>query len=440
MRFYFFIHPMETKELYEIFTKFPTISTDSRTIPGECLFFALKGENFDGNTFAEEAVRQGAAYSIVDDPKVAGDNPNIILVDDVLTSLQQLANFHRHQLNIPILAITGSNGKTTTKELIAEVLKNRFNITYTQGNLNNHIGVPLTLLKMTAETQVAIIEMGANHPGEIAALCEIAEPNLGLVTNMGKAHLEGFKSFEGVVKTKTEMYDFLRANGGKCFINSDNELLLRQAHDLEHLTYGTGEDAQLRGESEDSSYLLVAKILFPKGWLYFRSKLVGAYNFENIMAAARVGYYFDIDPLLIQKSIEKYEPTNNRSQFIQQASNRIILDAYNANPTSMRVALENFSKISHPAKQVILGDMLELGHYAQDEHQAIADFVEKQNFEEVYLVGPCFCQAETGTKAKKFEKIELLANYLSQHKQMSNKLILIKGSRGIRLEKVLDCF
>ncbi len=429
---------MKIQELYQLFTKYPTISTDSRTIPGQCLFFALKGENFDGNSFAEEAVRQGAAYSIVDDPKVVNGNPQIIFVDDVLTSLQQLANYHRRQLNIPIIAITGSNGKTTTKELIAEVLKNRFNITYTQGNLNNHIGVPLTLLKMTDETQIAIIEMGANHPGEIAVLCKIAEPNLGLVTNMGKAHLEGFESFEGVIKTKTEMYDFLRSSGGKCFINCDNDLLLRQAEGLEHLTYGSNEKAQLRGEPEDASYFTVAKILFPKGWLYFRSKLVGVYNFENIMAAARVGYYFDIDPLLIQKSIEKYEPTNNRSQFIQQASNRIILDAYNANPTSMRASLENFSKISHPAKTVILGDMLELGSYSAQEHQAIADFLQEQNFENVYLVGPCFSQVDAGTKAKKFEKIELLVNYLSQQKQMNNKLILIKGSRGIRLEKILD--
>lgn len=430
---------MKTAELYEIFKQHPTVSTDSRTIFENSIFFALKGQNFDGNQFAADSLQKGAAYAVVDNPDYA-DNQRIILVEDVLKSLQELANLHRKTLGIPVLAITGTNGKTTSKELIATVLKNRFNITFTQGNLNNHIGVPLTLLRITPETQMAVIEMGANHPGEIAALCKIAEPDFGLVTNMGKAHLEGFGSFEGVIKTKTELYDFLRETGGKCFINADNELLLKQAEGLEMLTYGKNETAQLRGEAEETSYYLTAKILFPKGWLYFRSKLVGTYNFENIMAAARVGSYFEIDPLLIQKSVEKYEPTNNRSQLIQRGSNRIILDAYNANPTSMLASLQNFSKINHAAKSVILGDMLELGEYSKEEHKKIADFLETQDYENVFLVGSSFCQVETGTKAKKFETIELLANYLFQQKQMKNNLILIKGSRGIRLEKILDNF
>lgn len=430
---------MNIAELYELYQKHPIVSTDSRIIIEDSIFFALKGENFDGNQFAADSLQKGAAYAVIDDPEFATD-PRIILVDDVLRCLQQLANHHRKTLNTPVLAITGSNGKTTSKELIAAVLKNRFNITFTQGNLNNHIGVPLTLLKMTEETQIAVIEMGANHPGEIAALCQIAEPNLGLVTNMGKAHLEGFGSFEGVIKTKTELYDFLRGNNGKCFVNADNELLMKQSAGLEQLTYGKTEGVQLRGEPEDSSYLLTVKILFPKGWLYFRSQLVGSYNFENIMAAARVGLHFDIDPLLIQKAVEKYTPTNNRSQYIQQGTNRIILDAYNANPTSMLAALQNFKKINHESKIVILGDMLELGEYALEEHQKIADFVTEQNYDDIFLVGPCFCQVETGTKAKKFEKIELLANYLFQQKQMKNNLILIKGSRGIRMEKILNNF
>jgi UDP-N-acetylmuramoyl-tripeptide--D-alanyl-D-alanine ligase len=430
---------MKTAELYEIFKQYPTISTDSRTIFENSIFFALKGQNFDGNQFAADSLQKGAAYAVVDNPACAG-NPKIILVDDVLSSLQELANLHRKTLGTPVLAITGSNGKTTSKELIAAVLKNRFKITFTQGNLNNHIGVPLTLLKMTPETQIAVIEMGANHPGEIAALCKIAEPDFGLVTNMGKAHLEGFGSFEGVIKTKTELYDYLRETGGKCFINADNNLLLKQAEGTEMLSYGKNETAQLQGEPEDSSYFLTAKIRFPKGWLYFRSRLVGAYNFENIMAAARVGLYFDIDPLLIQKSVEKYEPTNNRSQLIQRGTNRIILDAYNANPTSMMASLQNFSKISHPAKSVILGDMLELGEYSEEEHQKIADFLETQEYEHIFLVGPCFSRVDTGIKAKKFESIELLANYLFQQKQMKNNLILIKGSRGIRLEKILENF
>ncbi|WP_163717169.1 UDP-N-acetylmuramoyl-tripeptide--D-alanyl-D-alanine ligase [Mangrovibacterium lignilyticum] len=428
---------MNTSELYELFKKYPTISTDSRHILENSIFFALKGHNFDGNQFAAESLQKGAEYAVVDNPKYAND-PKIILVDDVLSTLQDLANLHRRTLKLPVLAITGTNGKTTSKELIATVLKNRFSVTFTQGNLNNHIGVPLTLLRMTEETQIAVIEMGANHPGEIAELCKIAEPNFGLVTNMGKAHLEGFGSFEGVIKTKSEMYDFLRSNNGKCFINADNELLLKQAEGLEHLSYGTSDKAQLKGESEGSSYFLTAKILFPKGWLYFRSKLVGSYNFENIMAAARVGLYFDIDPLLIQKSVEKYVPTNNRSQFIQHGATRIILDAYNANPTSMLAALENFKKINHSSKTVILGDMLELGEYAKEEHQKIADFLTEQDFDDIYLVGPSFCQVETATKAKKFESIELLAKYLFQQKQMKSNLILIKGSRGIHLEKILD--
>ncbi|WP_320168173.1 UDP-N-acetylmuramoyl-tripeptide--D-alanyl-D-alanine ligase [Mangrovibacterium marinum] len=439
MRFYFFYTPMKTAELYEIFKQHPTVSTDSRTILPDSIFFALKGQNFDGNKFAADSLQKGAKYAVVDNPQYAND-AHIILVDDVLKSLQKLAHLHRQTLGIPVLAITGTNGKTTSKELIAAVLKNRFNLIFTQGNLNNHIGVPLTLLRMTPETQIAVIEMGANHPGEIAALCDIAQPDLGLVTNMGKAHLEGFGSFEGVVKTKTELYDFLRETGGKCFINTDNKLLLKQAEGLELLSYGNNETAQLRGEPEDSSYYLTAKILFPKGWLYFRSKLVGAYNFENIMAAARVGSYFDIDPLLIQKSVEKYEPTNNRSQLIQRGTNRIILDAYNANPTSMMASLQNFSQLAQKAKTVILGDMLELGEYSKEEHQKIADFIAKQEFEQVFLIGPCFNQVDAGTKAKKFESIELLANYLFQQKQIENNLILIKGSRGIRLEKILDNF
>lgn len=439
MRFYFFIHPMKTAELYQLFCEHPVVSTDSRNIPVNSLFFALKGQSFDGNKFAAEALTKGAAYAIIDNPEYAVHD-RLILVDDVLSSLQKLAQHHRHELGIPVLAITGTNGKTTSKELIASVLLNRFNVCFTQGNLNNHIGVPLTLLSMTPETQLGVIEMGANHPGEIATLCKIAEPTYGLVTNMGKAHLEGFGSFEGVIKTKTELYDYLRETGGQCFINADNDLLLKQAVGLPMLSYGKTDKADLMGEYEDSSYYLTAQILFPKGWLYFRSKLVGSYNFENIMAAARIGMHFEIDPLLIQKSVEKYNPTNNRSQLIQRASNRLILDAYNANPTSMLASLQNFTQINHPEKIVILGDMLELGEYATEEHQKITDFLEKQSYDEIFLVGPCFCSVQSGAKVKKFESIELLSNYLFQQSQMKNKLILIKGSRGIRLEKVLENF
>ncbi|WP_423126738.1 UDP-N-acetylmuramoyl-tripeptide--D-alanyl-D-alanine ligase [Gaoshiqia sp. Z1-71] len=428
---------MNTEQLYRLYCQHPLISTDSRKIPAGCIFFALKGQNFNGNEFAEESLAKGAAYAVVDDPALAG-NDKLILVNDVLESLQQLSTWHREQLNIPVIAITGSNGKTTTKELIAAVLRQKFRVTFTQGNLNNHIGVPLSLLTMTGQTEVAIIEMGANHPGEIAGLCRIARPDYGIITNIGKAHLEGFGSFEGVVKTKSELYDFLRENRGKCFVNADNELLVKQAVGLDQLSYGTGAAAQLRGQVEESAYYLTVKALFPKGWLYLKSKLIGNYNAENILAAARIGLHFDLDPLKIQQAIENYEPDNNRSQLIQKRSNRIIMDAYNANPTSMMAALQNFEGINHPDKVLILGDMLELGAYSEQEHQKIADFIAQSNIQSVFLVGDCFSKTHTPLKAKKFGSAELLINYLYQQKTMEDKLILIKGSRGIQLEKVLE--
>ena len=436
MRFSF-MTDMDIEKLYQLFLQHPIISTDSRNIPQGGIFFALKGQNFDGNKFATEALKKGAAYAVIDNPEFSGET-RLILVSDVLTCLQQLANHHRKKLQIPILAITGTNGKTTTKELIAAVLKKKYRITYTQGNLNNHIGVPLTLLRMTNDTQMGVIEMGANHPGEIAQLCRIAEPDFGIITNIGKAHLEGFGSFEGVVKTKSELYDFLREKKGKCFINYNNDILKKQATNLEHLSYGTGDDAQLQGNPEGSSYFLTAKVLFPKGWLYLKSKLIGTYNFENIMAAARIGLHFGIDPLEIQQAIEHYQPSNNRSQLIEKGSNRIIMDAYNANPTSMMAALTNFARIHHAAKTVILGDMLELGQYSEAEHQKVAEFIEQQNFDTVYLVGKCFGKTRTGTKTKKFDHAELLSDYLYQQKPMEDNLILIKGSRGIQLEKIIE--
>ncbi len=428
---------MNTEQLHQLFLQHPVVSTDSRRIPEGCIFFALKGQNFDGNKFAEESLGKGAAYAVIDNPDYAG-NTRLILVEDVLKSLQLLANYHRKQLNIPVLAITGTNGKTTTKELIAAVLQQKFQVTYTQGNLNNHIGVPLTLLSITNQTEIAVVEMGANHPGEIAELCRIAEPDLGIITNIGKAHLEGFGSFEGVVRTKAEMYDYLRENNGRCFINMDNDLLVKQAINLEQLSYGNTADVQLQGKPESSTYYLTVKVLFPKGWLYLKSKLIGSYNFENILAAARVGLYFGVDPLLIQKGIENYQPSNNRSQLIQKGSNRIIMDAYNANPTSMMASLKNFAEIKNSQKMLILGDMLELGEHAAEEHQKIADFINQEDFDTVYLVGKHFAKVNTGIKPKKFDNIELLFDYLYQQKPVEDTLILIKGSRGIQLEKILD--
>jgi UDP-N-acetylmuramoyl-tripeptide--D-alanyl-D-alanine ligase len=427
---------METSKLYQLFRQYPIVTTDSRNIPGNSIFFALKGENFNGNKYAGEALSKGAAFAIVDEPEFAvGDR--MILVDDVLTSLQKLARFHRDELTIPILAITGTNGKTTTKELIAAVLSKKFKIKSTQGNLNNHIGVPLTILSMTPETEIGIIEMGANHIGEIKFLCEIANPDFGMVTNMGKAHLEGFGSFEGVIQTKSEMYGFLRQKGGKCFINADNPLLIKQAINLELITYGKSDGCFLTGELATTEYNLVVKVLFSKGWLYLKSKLIGDYNFENLLAAACIGKYFGVDPLFIQKALEEYTPSNNRSQLIRKAKNTIIMDAYNANPTSMMMALANFANIQNNQKCVILGDMLELGEVSDAEHQKIVDFVELQNFSDVYLVGPQFNKTISGNKKKKFDNAELLSNYLKTQ-PIENKLILIKGSRGIHLEKILE--
>lgn len=427
---------METAKLYQLFRQYPIVTTDSRNIPANSIFFALKGENFNGNKYAGEALLKGAAFAIIDEPEFAVDD-RMILVDDVLTSIQKLARFHRDELKIPILAITGTNGKTTTKELIATVLTKKFRIKSTQGNLNNHIGVPLTILSMTPETEIGIVEMGANHIGEIKFLCEIANPDFGMVTNMGKAHLEGFGSFEGVIQTKSEMYGFLRQKGGNCFINADNPLLIKQAKDLEQITYGKSDGCFLTGELATTGYSLVVKALFPKGWLYLKSKLIGDYNFENLLAAACIGKYFEVDPLLIQKALEEYTPSNNRSQLIRKEKNTIIMDAYNANPTSMMMALTNFANIQNDEKCVILGDMLELGEVSDEEHQKVVDFIESQNFAEVCLVGPQFKKTVTGDKKKKFDNAELLSNYLKTQ-PIENKLILIKGSRGIHLEKILE--
>ena len=427
---------MEIANLYAIFREHPTVTTDSRNIPANSIFFALKGDNFNGNAFAHEAISKGAAYAVIDEPEFA-TNDKMILVKDVLLSLQQLAQHHRNQLGLPILAITGTNGKTTTKELITAVLSKKFKVNSTKGNLNNHIGVPLTLLSMSTETEFGVVEMGANHPGEIKILCDIANPDFGLITNIGKAHLEGFGSFEGVIKTKSEMYDFLKNNGGKCFVNADNTLLIKQANHIEQISYGKSTDYFMAGELASTDNYLVVKALFPKGWLYMKSKLVGDYNFENLLAAACVGKYFEVDPLLIQEAIAEYSPSNNRSQLIQKAKNTIIMDAYNANPTSMMAALTNFAGIRHENKCVILGDMLELGTVSAEEHQKITDFIEEQKFSEVYLVGPQFKNTIDRTQKKKFDQVELLSNYLKTQ-PIENKLILIKGSRGIHLEKILE--
>ncbi len=432
---FLFPEKMQIEQLHRLFEQHPHISTDTRKIIPGSIFFALKGANFNGNQFAVEALKSGAAYAVIDEAPVE-ENEKLIRVEDSMKCLQQLAAFHRKKLNTPILAITGTNGKTTTKELTAAVLSTKYKICFTQGNLNNHIGVPLTLLHMDSSTEMAVIEMGANHPGEIDALCQIASPDFGLITNVGKAHLEGFGSFEGVVQTKTELYRFLKTKNGKCFVNSDDPVLSEKAKDLNSINYGKLGNNFLQGELASTDYYVVAKALFTKGWLYLKSKLIGSYNFDNILAAACVGLYFQIDPLLIQKAIENYTPSNNRSQLIETGTNRIIMDAYNANPTSMMASLRNFVSINHPEKVLILGDMLELGQESEPEHQKIVDFIAENKFEPVFLIGKNFAKTNDGQKTKKFDNAELLANYLNKQ-PLINKLILIKGSRGISLEKIL---
>jgi len=426
---------MKIEELYTIFEKNSVISTDTRKIVPTSIFFALKGPNFNANHFAHEALKKGASYAVIDEEQDVPDK-RFIRVDNVLKCLQKLATFHRLKLNIPVLAITGTNGKTTTKELAASVLSKKYKLCFTQGNLNNHLGVPLTLLQMDKTTEMAVIEMGASHPGEIDELCKIALPDFGIITNVGKAHLEGFGSFEGVVRTKTEMYRFLKSKNGKCFVNADDPILSKYASNLENIGYGQSDGCYLQGELAGIDFFVVAKVMFPKGWLYLKSKLIGSYNLNNILAAACIGKYFQVDPLDIQKAIEEYTPSNNRSQLIETGKNKVIMDAYNANPSSMMASLKNFMEISSPGKVIILGDMLELGQESENEHQKLADFVSVNGFSQIFLVGKNFCNVKIDAKAKKFDTAELLADYLTKQ-PLKSKLILVKGSRGISLEKIL---
>jgi len=428
---------MSIKELYEIFANHPKISTDSRRIEKDSLFFALKGENFNGNTYAVTALENGAAYSVIDESEFKIDD-RCILVDNVLSTLQELAKYHRQQLGVTIIAITGTNGKTTTKELVASVLSKKFRVDYTKGNLNNHIGVPLTLLSMSASTQIGVVEMGANHPGEIAALCEIALPDFGLITNVGKAHLEGFGSFDGVKETKAELYRFIEHVEGKVFLNTANTHLKAMAGVVETIGYKTiKEGIGIEGELIQSSPTMVFQVKFPKGWLYIKTNLVGGYNLENALAAVCIGDYFEVSPLEICEAIQAYKPSNNRSQYVKTAHNQILMDAYNANPTSMDAALENFKTFDAPLKGVILGDMLELGEDSHEEHQKIADKLATMNLTMVLLAGKEFSKCNVPSNFIIFENNILLINYIEQIKPQ-DFLFLVKGSRGMKLENVLD--
>lgn len=429
---------MDIAQLYIIYKNNPKIFTDSRKAAEGGIFFALKGDRFNGNEFALQALEKGAQYAVVDDPKLQS-NKNCIVVDDVLTTLQKLSTHHRNQLKIPVIAITGSNGKTTTKELTASVLNQSYSTLATQGNLNNHIGVPLTLLSITPEHEMAIIEMGANHPGEIAQLCEIARPDYGLITNVGKAHLEGFGSFEGVIRTKGELYNFLVKNEKQIFVNSDNPFLMEiLPQDRDYLTYGTkATTAQLRGEIASNEVFITVKALFPKGWLYLRTKLSGGYNLENVLAAARIGLHFGIDPLKIQHAIESYTPSNNRSQFQDTGRNQVLLDCYNANPTSMEASIKNFIQMKKENKTLILGDMLELGESSLSEHQNIVNLLVAENNISVLLVGTNFNLTNAPEHYLKFNDSKQLNAFLEKEK-IAGRLIFVKGSRGISLEKCIQ--
>ena len=412
-------------ELYSLFLKQRAITTDSRDCPKGSIFFALKGDTFNGNAYATSALEKGCAYAVIDEAEYAADD-RYIVVPDVLTTLQQLANEHRKALGTPIVGITGTNGKTTTKELVATVLEKKYNVLYTQGNFNNHIGVPKTLLQLTEEHNMAVIEMGANHPGEIKTLVNIVEPDYGLITNVGKAHLEGFGSFEGVIKTKGELYDFLREHKGKVFIDEENEHLMNISQGLDLIPYVTGE------------------VIDCAPYLHFKwqggdimTHLIGAYNIKNMMAAATVGLHFGVSVADINDALAGYIPSNNRSQLTITEKNKLIVDTYNANPTSMMAALQNFSIMQVSPKMAILGDMRELGEVSEAEHKKVVDFLtaEEAKAKEgeflVWLVGAEF--SKTSCHFRKFPDVTAVKKALEEEGVPTGYHILIKGSNGIRL-------
>ncbi|WP_445749457.1 UDP-N-acetylmuramoyl-tripeptide--D-alanyl-D-alanine ligase [Polaribacter sp.] len=416
---------MDIPKLYELYKTHYLVTTDTRAIPQHSLFFALKGENFNGNSFAEKALTLGARFAIIDEEAYQTDE-RMILVEDVLQTLQKLANYHRKQLQLPIIGLTGSNGKTTSKELIHAVLQQKFNTVATKGNLNNHIGVPLTLLSMTPETEIGIVEMGANHQKEIAFLSSICEPDFGYITNFGKAHLEGFGGVEGVIKGKSELYDFIRANHKMVFVNPADAIQMTKTADIERVLFAI-ERIQYIGVNPFIQLSLDGQNI--------QTQLIGDYNFPNIAAAITMGLHFGVPTSAIIKAIEGYVSENNRSQIVKTTHNTLFLDAYNANPSSMKVALENFAALAATHKTVILGDMFELGEDSAHEHQTIADLANDLNFETILFVGKNFHGVTT--KHPTFIDFENLQFHLSNN-PLRNKTILIKGSRGMKLERLLE--
>lgn len=424
---------MKTIEtIYQHYLKAYKVSTDSRKIEPNAVFFALKGENFDANDFALQVAEEGVASLVVADRKSLPKHERILIVDDTLKALQNLAAYHRQQSKAIVFSITGTNGKTTTKELVSAVLAKKYRIIHTMGNLNNHIGVPLTLLTIQPDTEMAVVEMGANHPGEIADLCRIADPDYGLITNVGKAHLEGFGSFEGVIETKTALYRHVKAHGNAVFVNQGNPLLWELSEGQERISYGKHCGAFCPvAPGACNPYL---SVVWKKHLI--QTHLVGSYNFENVAAAIGVGQFFKVDENDIIAALETYMPTNSRSQVIETQKNRIIMDAYNANPTSMRAALINFANICGEQHLLILGDMRELGTASEEEHRNILGLMKELKFKEALLVGANFSTYNENPDWKTFAKVEELCQYL-ESQPISGKTILVKGSNSIQLGKVL---
>ena len=433
---------MDIQQLYQIYQQHPVITTDSRDCPPGSIFFALKGESFDGNKFAASAIEKGCAYAVIDNAEYKKDD-RFILVDDVLQTFKDLAREHRRQFNIPVIGITGTNGKTTTKELIASVLSEKYNTLFTQGNFNNDVGVPKTLFRLNEQHEIAVVEMGASHPGDIKTLVETVEPTCGLITNVGKAHLQGFGSFEGVKKTKGELYDYLKAHDALVFINGNNEHLLQMAQSRDicrAIEYGTQEDCQVNGSIISCAPFLKfqwnSNVDGINVQQEIQTHLIGSYNIDNMLAAIAIGLHFGVSPEQIHHALSNYIPTNNRSQMEETGKNHLVVDAYNANPSSMKAALDNFHLMEVSPKMAILGDMRELGEASAEEHQKAVDLMQEYGFENIWLVGDEF--GNTQCNYRKFKDVEeVKAAILSE--QIKGYYILIKGSNSTKLHELPKC-
>ena len=435
---------MELSELYKLYQQHPLITTDSRDCPEGSIFFALKGESFDGNRFAKAALEKGCAYAVIDEREFAEEgNGRLILVDNMLTTFKELAREHRRRFDIPVIGITGTNGKTTTKELIAAVLGEKYNVMYTRGNFNNDVGVPKTLFSLRPEHEIAVVEMGASHPGDIKALVDYVEPTCGLITNVGRAHLQGFGSFEGVKRTKGELYDFLESHNGLLFLNESNPDLMEMAAQRNFgriISYGRDEGGNVEGEVIDCSPFLNFRWRqhlhagqMPANAYEVETHLIGAYNLDNMLAAIAVGLHFGVSPAQINHALGHYIPSNNRSQLETTEHNRLIVDAYNANPSSMAAAIDNFKLMKAERKMAILGDMLELGAVSNEEHQKTVDALAAAGIKEVWLVGEEF--GKTHTAFRKFKNVDEVKAAIAAHRP-ENYYILIKGSNGIHLSQL----